>query len=423
MPSHSASRTFCGEASCAARGRVGCFCYLRCSLPRGPSRGKKRKMKTGHFEMVTLLLAPMILMDILQVKAEMLDMADNAFDDEYLKCANRMEIKYVPQLFKEEKASHQLLEDMWENAEAKWEARKPQLFLPVNFKDNYGIALMAYISEAQEQSSFYHLFNEAMEMAGQSRKDYVYGFQFKAFHFYLTKALQLLRRSCENTYKNVVYSVRLNTSFTFGGVNQARLGHFTLAYSSKPQATDDQHVLLTIKTCFGVAVEKFFDKESEGIVLIPLNEVFHVSQDEAGNNLILQSTNKTCSHYECAFLGGLKTESCVENMDYFQPVYNPGEENQKLENPEMKSQEPTVFPGMKSQEATQIPGMKIPESFSLPGIKMLQPDEKPAPAPAVPVPGPKSHPSASSGKMLLPQCGTFIILISVSAINLGRSVV
>nr|XP_019818541.1 PREDICTED: ecto-ADP-ribosyltransferase 3-like isoform X2 [Bos indicus] len=110
-------------------------------------------------------------------------------------------------------------------------------------------------------------------------------------------------------------------------------------------------------------------------------------------------------------------------MDYFQPVYNPGEENQKLENPEMKSQEPTVFPGMKSQEATQIPGMKIPESFSLPGIKMLQPDEKPAPAPAVPVPGPKSHPSASSGKMLLPQCGTFIILISVSAINLGRSVV
>lgn len=210
----------------------------------------------------------------MQVKAEMLGMADNAFDDEYLKCANRMEIKYVPQLFKEEKASLQLLEDVWENAEAKWEARKPQLFLPVNFKDTYGIALMAYISEAQEQSSFYRLFNEAMEMAGQSRKDYVYGFQFKAFHFYLTKALQLLRRSCENSYKNVVYSVRLNSSFTFGGLNQARLGHFTLAYSSKPQAADDQHVLLTIKTCFGVAVEKFLDKESERIVLIPLNEVF-----------------------------------------------------------------------------------------------------------------------------------------------------
>ncbi|XP_066891953.1 ecto-ADP-ribosyltransferase 3 [Kogia breviceps] len=368
-------------------------------------------MKAGHFEMVTMLLAPVILMDIFQVQAEMLDMADNAFDDEYLKCTDRMEIKYVPQLLKEEKASLQLLEDVWENAEAKWEARKTQLFLPMGFKDNHGIALMAYISEAQEQTSFYHLFNEAGKMAGQSRKDYVYGFQFKAFHFYLTKALQLLRRSCENSYKNVVYSVRQTTLFTFGGLNQVRFGHFTLAYSTKPQVANDQDVLLTINTCFGIAVEKFFDKESERIILIPLNEVFHVSQGGAGNNLILQSTNKTCSHYECAFLGGLKTANCVENMEYFQhiSVYNSG----------MKSQESTVLPGMKSQEATQIPGMKTPEPFTLPEDKS-QDIDSPAPAP---VPGPKIHTSASSGKMLLPPFGTFIILISVSVINLCRSVV
>ncbi|KAB1282436.1 Ecto-ADP-ribosyltransferase 3 [Camelus dromedarius] len=348
-------------------------------------------MKTGYFAVVTVLLAPMILMDIFQVKAEILDMADNAFDDEYLKCTDRMEIKYVPQLLKEEKTSLQLLEDVWENAKAKWEVRKTQLFLPVSFKDNHGIALMAYISEAQEQTSFYRLFSEAVKMAGQSRKDYIYGFQFKAFHFYLTKALQLLRRSCEDSYKNVVYSINQNTSFTFGGLNQARFGHFTLAYSAKPQAANDQ-VLLTIHTCFGVAIENFFDKESERIILIPLNEIFHVSQNEAGNNLILQSTNKTCSHYECAFLGGhhkqedllgpyrgipfddlflfskncefpyiqirLKTANCVENMD---------EKNQKLEDPGMKNQESTDLPGMKGQEATQIPGVKIPETFSLPG--------------------------------------------------------
>lgn len=233
-------------------------------------------------------------------------MADNAFDDEYQKCTDRMEIKYIPQLLKEEKASHQLLEDVWENAKAKWEARKTQLLLPMSFKDNHGIALMAYINGAQEQTPFYHLFNEAVQMAGQSRKDYIYGFQFKAFHFYLTKALQLLRRPCEDSYKNVVYSTSQGPSFTFGGLNQARLGHFTLAYSAKPQAADDQHILLTIRSCFGVAIEKFFDKGSgsERIVLIPLNEVFHVSQEGAGNNLILHSTNKTCSHYECAFLGG-----------------------------------------------------------------------------------------------------------------------
>uniref|UniRef100_A0A4X1SYZ8 NAD(P)(+)--arginine ADP-ribosyltransferase n=1 Tax=Sus scrofa TaxID=9823 RepID=A0A4X1SYZ8_PIG len=354
-------------------------------------------MKTGHFEMVTILLAPVILMDIFQVKAEMLDMADNAFDDEYLKCTDRMEIKYVPQLLKEEKASLQLLEDVWENAKAKWETRKTRLFLPAAFKDNHGIALMAYISEAQEQTSFYHLFNEAVKMAGQSRKDYVYGFQFKAFHFYLTKALQLLR-SCEKSYKNVVYSISQNTSFTFGGLNQARLGHFTLAYSAKPQAATHQHILLTIRTCFGVAIETFSDKESETIILIPLNEVFHVSQDGTSNNLILQSTNKTCSHYECAFLGGLKTADCVENMEYFQPiyVYNPGEKNQKLEEP-----------GVKSQEATQIPKGKNQD--------INNPTPAPAPGPG-PGPGPKTHHFASSGKMLLPTLGTFI-LVGASTIN------
>lgn len=349
--------------------------------------------------MITMLLSALILMDIFQVKAEILDMADNAFDDEYQKCTDRMEIKYVPQLLMEEKTSYQPLEDVWENAKAKWEARKTHIYLPMSFKDNYGIALMAYISEAQEQTSFYHLFNEAVKMAGQSRNDYVYSFQFKAFHFYLTKALQLLRRPCEDSYKNVVYRTSPGTSFTFGGLNQARFGHFTLAYSAKPQVANDQHILLTIHTCFGVAIEKFFDKASERIILIPLNEVFHVSQDGASNNLILQSTNKTCSHYKCAFLGGLKTANCVENMDYFQPISYPGDKIQKLEEPEKKSQESTVLPGMKSHEPIQIPA--------------------PAPGPVpVPVPGPKTHPSASSGKMLLPPFGTVIILISASAICL-----
>uniref|UniRef100_A0A8D2EZF9 NAD(P)(+)--arginine ADP-ribosyltransferase n=1 Tax=Theropithecus gelada TaxID=9565 RepID=A0A8D2EZF9_THEGE len=364
-------------------------------------------MKTGHFEIVTMLLATMILVDIFQVKAEVLDMADNAFDDEYLKCTDRMEMKYVPQLLKEEKASHQQLDTVWENAKAKWAARKTQIFLPVNFKDNHGIALMAYISEAQEQTPFYHLFSEAVKMAGQSREDYIYGFQFKAFHFYLTRALQLLRRPCEANSKNVVYRTSQGTSFTFGGLNQARFGHFTLAYSVKPQAADDQLTVLSIYTCLGVDIEKFLDKESERITLIPLNEVFQVSQEGAGNNLILQSTNKTCSHYECAFLGGLKTENCVENLEYFQPVYvyNPGEKTQKLEDHGEKNQK-LEDRGVKILEPTEIPEDKSQGNIN-----------NPTPGP-VPVPGPKSHPSASLGKMLLPQFGMVIILISVSAINL-----
>ncbi|XP_006885368.1 PREDICTED: ecto-ADP-ribosyltransferase 3 [Elephantulus edwardii] len=353
-------------------------------------------MKTGHFEMITMLLAAVILMDIFQVKAEILDMAENAFDDEYLKCSDRMEIKYVPQLLKEEKSSHPLLETVWESAKAKWETQKTQLFLPASFKENHGIALTAYISQAQEQTPFYHMFNEAVNMAGQSREDYIYSFQFKAFHFYLTRALQLLRSPCEDAYKKAVYITNQSTSFFFGELDQARFGRFTLAYSNRPEAVNDQLSLLTINTCFGVPIEKFLGQENKGTLLIPLNEVFHVSQEETGNSLLLRSMNKTCSHYDCAFLGGLKTEDCVENKAYFQPiyVYNPDEKNQKLEDS-----------GVKNLETTEIPEDKSQGNL-----------DYPTPGP-LPVPGPKTHPSASSSEMILPLFGTVTILICASAIN------
>lgn len=365
-------------------------------------------MKTGHFETVTMLLAIMILVDIFQVKSEILDMAVNVFDDQYLKCAERMEIKYIPQLLEEEKSSQQLLKDVWENAQAKWEARKNQRFFPATFKDNHGIALMAYVSEAQKQSDFYRQFNEALKKAGQSRKDYIYDFQFKAFHFYLTKALQLLRGPCKESYKNVVYSTS-QLSFTFGGLNQARFNHVTLVHATKPEVTDDQKILLTIYTCFGIDVKKFLGDDEKTFLISP-NEVFHVSQDGTGNNLILHSTNKTCSHFECAFLGGLKSTDCVENAV---------EKSQNLEEPVsslgMDNQKSTVSPGMKSHEPTQRPGMKI-----LPGGGAGAPAPAPAPAPVpvpVPVPGPKTHPSASCSKMLLPSLGMVIILTSTPALS------
>lgn len=230
-------------------------------------------------------------------------MEENAFDDEYRKCSRRMEVKYALQLLREEMADEDLLREAWSNAEISWEDRKAQILYPPNFKDTYGIALMAYVTEARKKSVFYYAFNRAVQRAGQSRQDYIYDFQFKSFHFYLVRALQLLRRPCEESYKNVVYITGTNVSFAFGGQNQARLGECTLAYSAKPLTANNQQVL-AIRTCFGVPVDRFFIKESEEIVLIPLNEVFQVSRDGTGSDLILQSMNKTCSHFQCSFLGG-----------------------------------------------------------------------------------------------------------------------
>ncbi|XP_031246870.1 ecto-ADP-ribosyltransferase 3 isoform X4 [Mastomys coucha] len=368
-------------------------------------------MKMGHFEMVTMLLAAAVLMDIFQVKAEVLDMAEDAFDDEYLKCNSRMEMKYIPQMEKEEWANDALLRTVWDNAGIQWEARKAQLSLPRNFKDAYGIALMAYVTEAHEQTRFYHTFNNAVKSAGLSRRLYIYNFPFKAFHFYLVRALQLLRRPCEKSYKSVVYSTSPDISFTLGEQNPARLGNFTLAYSAKPETADDQQVL-TIQTCFGVAVGKFLNKENEGAVLIPLSEVFQVSRKETGKGLILQSINSTCSYYECAFLGGLKTENCISNPEYIDPMYfyNPDMDSQKLEDSGRKRLD------------SDMPEVKVLQTDENPPLPDEKPDRNgekatsPTPGP-VPVPGPKSHPSASSGNSLLPSVVASTILLVISAVN------
>nr|XP_048281716.1 ecto-ADP-ribosyltransferase 3 isoform X4 [Myodes glareolus] len=374
----------------------------------------KRKMKMGHFEMVTTLLAAVTLMDIFQVKAEVLDMAENSFDDEYLKCSTRMEIKYVPLLLTEERANHALLETVWGNAETLWKSRKSQISLPTNFKDPHGIALTAFVTEAQAQTPFYHRFNSAVTLSGESRRHYIYDFPFKAFHFYLVRALQMLRRPCEDSYKEVVYLTRPDISI-LEEQTQARLGNFTLAYSVKPPTTGNEP-LLTIYTCFGVDVGRFFEKERVGVVLIPLSEVFQVSWEGTNNNLLLQSMNKTCSYYECAFLGGLKNENCVKTSEYIEPVYiyNPDLEGQKLED---------SVPRIKPRAPCKL-GRKSFDSTGLPGIKVLEPDEnpfwmdnKPAPGPA-PAPGPRSHPSASSGRMLLPSVTASTALIVTSAVRI-----
>ncbi|XP_051026402.1 ecto-ADP-ribosyltransferase 3 isoform X7 [Acomys russatus] len=357
-------------------------------------------MKMEHFEMVTTLLAAMLLMDAFQVKAQVADEAEYAFDDEYLKCSKRMEMKFVPQLLKEEMAESDPLRAIWDHAATSWEARKARIAQPLNFKDTYGITLMAYITEAQEKTPFYYTFNTLVKVAGRSREDYVYTFPFKAFHFYLVRALQLLRRPCEESYRNVVYSssnislafnssILPDISLTLGEQNQTRLDSYILAYSAKPPTADNQRVL-TIRTCFGIAVGKFFNKEREGAVLIPLNEVFQVSRGGTANDLILQSINKTCSYFECAFLGGLRANSCLENPEL---------DIQKLEDSDRKHAASTGLPG--------IQVLRPDENFHVP-------DQKPGPGT---VPRPKTHPSASSGHMLLPSVTASIVLTIASAVN------
>ncbi|XP_028688331.1 ecto-ADP-ribosyltransferase 5 isoform X8 [Macaca mulatta] len=193
-----------------------------------------------------------------------LGLAPDTFDDAYVGCAEEMEEKAAP-LLKAEMAHHALLRESWEAAQEAWEDRHRGLTLPPGFKAQNGIAIMVYTNSS---NTLYWKLNQAVRTGGGSRELYMRHFPFKALHFYLIRALQLL-----------------------GGGGGCSTGPGEVVF----------------RGAFSV-----FPKERE--VLIPPHEVFLVtrfSQDGAQSLVTLWSYNQTCSHFNCAYLGGEKRRGCV----------------------------------------------------------------------------------------------------------------
>ncbi|XP_036619473.1 ecto-ADP-ribosyltransferase 3 [Trichosurus vulpecula] len=369
-------------------------------------------MKTNYFEMVPVMLAAVVLMEIFQVKGHMLSMSTDTFDDQYLKCTERMETKFVPKLLIEEKTNHKLFGSVWTEAASQWDLRKAQLLLPPGFQDSHGIALTAYVSQAQRQTLFYQEFSSAVESAGRSRDDYIYSFPFKALHFYLTRALQLLSRECSQSYSHPAYTKSPFTSSGPHGREEVRFAHFT-PFSVKPEPISDSEILFTVYTCFGISTEIVSDSVNGGI-LIPLNEVFKLTQEGNRTNFVLRSMNKTCSHFDCAYLGGLKTDSCVDSTEQLKSRYTnfpglkfKGKEDEITELKSHKPHDPEEIP--EEQELVEDPGQRRVDYFD-------------NPAPAL-IPFPSNRPTVTSastsfGEMPLPPLGRFSLLISAFIVKL-----
>ncbi|XP_072480215.1 ecto-ADP-ribosyltransferase 3 isoform X2 [Notamacropus eugenii] len=358
-------------------------------------------MKTNYLEMVPVVLGAVILMEIFQVKGHTLSMSTDTFDDQYLKCADRMETRFVPKLLIEEKNNHKLFRSVWAEAASQWDERKAQLLLPPGFQDSHGTALMAYASQAQRQTPFYQEFSSAVESAGRSRDDYIYSFPFKALHFYLTRALQLLSQECSQSYRRPVYTKNLLLSPGSQGQEEVRFAHFT-SFSVRPTPVSDSETLFTVYTCFGISTEIISDSVNGGI-LIPLNEVFKLTQEGNRTNVVLRSMNKTCSHFDCAYLGGLKTENCVDSTGQLKSKY-------------------ANFPGLKFKgKEGEIPEMsEEQEPAEDPDQRSLDYFNNPAPAL---IPLPSNHPTVASpstsfGEMPLPLFGRFSLLIAAFIVKL-----
>ncbi|XP_073404537.1 ecto-ADP-ribosyltransferase 5-like isoform X2 [Dendrobates tinctorius] len=220
-----------------------------------------------------------------------LNMTSDAFDDQYINCENKMEDEMAKIL--EEERKYKEFDLMWREATKNWSRGK--LNLPSSFKDEYGVAVVLYMMESPYP--IYKQLNRNISMAGQSRDYYMQHFHFKALHFYLTRALQVLSGGCAKrftVFRGSTQSYTVSSELRFGTFTSSSL-HKDIAASSGTKS------FFTITTCFGVNIADLSEFEEQEI-LIPGAEKF-INITKIGNSYILESSGKMCSYFNCAYLG------------------------------------------------------------------------------------------------------------------------
>lgn len=229
-------------------------------------------------------------------------MALTSFDDQYKGCTEEMEAE-LGELNHTEFASNRVYAEAWKEAASRWTERKASLpALPRDLKPEYAIAIMTYTS----QGRFHRDFNAAVREAGGSRDSYLTKFNFKAFHFLLTRALHALAATGDSQCHKVYRGVR-GIHFLPNPLRPVRFGHFTsssLRYENALRFGND--TFFTIKTCHGVSIQNFSFFPEEQEVLIPPFETFKVANfTRARDATYVQLLSlKDSSFYNCVLVKG-----------------------------------------------------------------------------------------------------------------------
>ncbi|XP_042259896.1 T-cell ecto-ADP-ribosyltransferase 1-like isoform X3 [Thunnus maccoyii] len=191
-----------------------------------------------------------------------LDMVHNAVDDKYKGCTERMEKKVEEEYFnKENKGKFQ---KAWKNAGKCSDKQKDPEDKALT--KNHMKAICAYTSD-----EIYNEFNQAVRTG---RDIYGSSFKFHYLHYWLTSAIQTLKKSqnCQTTYRRTWHE------FTGKVKQKIRFG----AFASSSKRTNLKHfgnkTCFKIKTCSGAYLKHYSTFEThEEEVLIPPYERFKIT--------------------------------------------------------------------------------------------------------------------------------------------------
>ncbi|NXF08024.1 NAR4 ribosyltransferase, partial [Smithornis capensis] len=243
----------------------------------------------------------------------LMDMALHSFDDQYLGCREKMMEKLEQEnYFQKEIAANKDYLSLWKKAQQAF--LKSPVGLLREMHDSHAIVLMAYTMN----SSLHSQLNWATSKAGISPEYYRHNFTFKYFHFYLTTAIQIMKKwqsSQESMGKPKCYQVHRGVKDLYikGTVgSRVRFGRFTSTSLLRNEAQKfGNETLFTVTTCLGAAVQGFSYHTSEKEVLIPPYEIFLVKtffQTQHGNRLHLHSVGNY-SKYQCQLVEGSRSNN------------------------------------------------------------------------------------------------------------------
>ncbi|XP_015417657.1 PREDICTED: GPI-linked NAD(P)(+)--arginine ADP-ribosyltransferase 1 [Myotis davidii] len=257
---------------------------------------------------MSLLLVSIVLTEALQShpitrrglfsQERPLDMAPTSFDDQYAGCAAAMTAA-LPDLNRTEFQANKVYADSWVLASSQWQERKawgpewglshtPMSPPPPGFRDEHGVALLAYTANTPLHKEF----NAALREAGRTRVHYLQHFR------QVFRGVQGLRFQPAGP----------GVTIRLGGFASASLKNATAQHFG-------EETFFGIWTCLGVPIRgySFFPEEEE--VLIPPFETFQVinsSRPAQGPTRIYLRALGKHSVYNCEYIKDkqCKSRSC-----------------------------------------------------------------------------------------------------------------
>lgn len=232
------------------------------------------------------------------------DLAPDSFNDQYQGCSPQvMEKLNQGDYFTKELKVHRNYHRVWANAHLTWLNQAKNL--PKNMTVTHAVAILVYTSNNSVRTDF----TRAMASAGRSPQQYKHSFHFKYLHYYLTSAIQLLRKEMLMKNDSLCFEVHHEMKGIYLEAYRGaiiRFGQFLSTSRLKEAAQNfGNQTLFTIFTCLGAPVQEVSLKEE---VLVPPYEVFKVvnmSSHPRGNWLQLQSAGNV-STYNCQLLKGIR---------------------------------------------------------------------------------------------------------------------